>query len=125
MFTHITNTFLGGRGHLPRRVRPASRPADRPVRLVSNCDEGVTDNDGLNITTREVPDVIDEAKLKDAPESVYDYLSVLTGFITSALSSLLSLSHTMVLFPIELNLIQILGSLLETAFTFVFKYSQA
>ena len=101
------------------------KPYEGGQQPLSNCDEGVTNNDGINITTREVLDIIDRAKPKDAPESVYDYLSVLTGFITSALSSLLSLSNTMVLFPIELNLIQILGSLLETASTFVFKYSQA
>ena len=90
---------------------------------LSNCDEGVTDNDGLNITTREVLDVIGEAELKDAPESVYDCLSFLTGSITSTLSSLLSLSPTMVLLPIELNSIQILSLPLERAFTFIFKYS--
>ena len=85
--------------------------------IVSNCDVGVTNNDGINITTREVLDITDEVKLKDASVRVYDNVSVLTGSITSVPGTLLSLSYTLVLFPIELNLTQILSLPLETALT--------
>ena len=51
----------------------------------------MTNNDGINITTREVLDITDEVKLKDASVRVYDNVSVLTGSITSVPSTLLSL----------------------------------
>ena len=94
--------------------------------LLSNCDVGVTNNDGIDITTREVLDNVDEVKLKDAFVRVYNNLFVLTDSVTSVPSTLLlSLSHILVLFPMEPNLTQILSLPLGTALTIVFKSSQA
>ena len=94
--------------------------------IVSNCDVGVTNNDGINITTREVLGIVDEVKLKDAFVRVYNNLVVPTDFITSIPSTLISsLSHILGLFPMESNLTQILNIPLGTALSFVFKISLA
>ena len=93
---------------------------------ISNCDVGVTNNDGIDITTREVLDNVDEVKLKDAFVRVYNNLFVLTDSVTSVPSTLLlSLSHILVLFPMESNLTQILNIPLGTASSIVFKISLA
>ena len=93
---------------------------------LSNCDLGETNDDGINITTKEILGEDDETELKDALVRVYNNLVVPTDFITSIPSTLLlSLSHILELFPMESNLTQILNIPLGTALSFVFKISLA
>ena len=86
----------------------------------------LTNDDGIDITTKEILGEDDETELKDALVRVYNNLVVLTDFITSIPSVLLSsLSHILELFPMESNLTQILNIPLGTALSFVFKISLA